>query len=102
MIQRLVAIALLICFTAVPAAAQTSATLVGVVQDAQGGRLPGVSVRIRQTETGVARDVITDSEGRFNAAALSAGEYELRAVARRLPAAGADRACGSPSARAPR
>ena len=49
------------------------------MQDAQGGRLPGVSVRIRQTETGVARDVVTDSEGRFNAAALSAGEYELRA-----------------------
>ena len=80
MMQRLVAIALLICFSSMPAAAQTSATLVGVVQDAQGGRLPGVSVRIRQTETGIARDVITDSEGRFNAAALSAGEYELRAA----------------------
>ena len=79
MIQRLVAIALLICFSTVPAAAQTSATLVGVVQDAQGGRLPGVSLHIRQIETGVARDVVTDSEGRFNAAALSAGEYELRA-----------------------
>ena len=79
MIHRLVAIALLICFAPSPAVAQTSATLVGVVQDAQGGRLPGVSVRIRQTETGVARDVVTDSEGRFNAAALSAGEYELRA-----------------------
>ena len=44
MTHRLVAIALLICFTTLPAAAQTSATLVGVVQDAQGGRLPGVSV----------------------------------------------------------
>ena len=101
MIQRLVAIALLICFAASHAAAQTSATLVGVVQDAQGGRLPGVSIRIRQTETGVARDVITDSEGRFNAAALSAGEYDS---ARPSTASGrwCRPACASPSARAPR
>ena len=79
MIQRFAALILLICFIASPVEAQTSATLVGVVEDAQGGRLPGVSIRLRQTETGVARDVVTDGEGRFTAAALSAGEYELHA-----------------------
>jgi len=79
MIQRFAALILLICFVASPVEAQTSATLVGVVEDAQGGRLPGVSVRLRQTETGVVRDVVTDGEGRFTAAALSAGEYELHA-----------------------
>ncbi len=61
------------------AAAQTSATLVGAVQDAQAGRLPGVTVRIRHVATGATREVVTDAEGRFRATALSAGEYELRA-----------------------
>src|SRR3954471_6363048 len=79
MIHRVLATALLICFAASAAIARASATLVGVVEDAQGGRLPGVSIRLRQTETGAARDVVTDGEGRFTAAALSAGEYELHA-----------------------
>ena len=79
MTRPIAALLLLICFAPSEAVAQTSATLVGVVQDAQGGRLPGVSLRIRQTETGVERDVTTDGEGRFSAAALSAGEYEIRA-----------------------
>ena len=61
------------------ASAQTSATLVGIVQDGQGGRLPGVTVRVRNLETGASRELVTDEEGRFRATTLSAGEYELRA-----------------------
>ena len=72
-------ILLLICLAAPHAAAQTSATLVGIVQDAQGGRLPGVTIRIRHVDTGATRELLTDSEGRFRATALSAGEYEVRA-----------------------
>jgi hypothetical protein len=79
MTRLLTSILLLICIAPAPAAAQTSATLVGIVQDAQGGRLPGVTVRIRDVATGAAREIVTDAEGRFRAAALSAGEYELRA-----------------------
>jgi hypothetical protein len=63
-----------------PAGAQTSATLIGVVQDAQGGVLPGVTVTIRHVGTGASREAITDGEGRFRSTALSAGEYELRAA----------------------
>ncbi|MEO5823842.1 MAG: carboxypeptidase regulatory-like domain-containing protein, partial [Vicinamibacteraceae bacterium] len=79
MIRILIATLVFLSLAAASALAQTSATLVGIVQDAQGGRLPGVSVRIRDVATGVARDIVTDTEGRFRAAALLAGEYELRA-----------------------
>jgi hypothetical protein len=70
---------LLACVAPIGAAAQTLATLVGIVQDVQGGRLPGVTVRIRNLGTGASRELVTDAEGRFRATALSAGEYELRA-----------------------
>src|SRR5215207_798021 len=78
MTRLIAALLLLICIAPSPAIAQTSATLSGVVQDAQSGRLPGVTVRIRDIATGAAREIVTDTEGRFRAAALSAGEYELR------------------------
>jgi hypothetical protein len=76
----LTALVLLVCLAPAGAAGQTLATLVGIVQDVQGGRLPGVTVRVRNTATGAARELVTDSEGRFRATALSAGEYELRAA----------------------
>ena len=78
-IRRLRTLLLLVCFVPLPAWAQTAATLVGVVEDAQGGRLPGVTIRLRDVATGVARDLVSDGEGRFRAAALSPGEYELHA-----------------------
>jgi hypothetical protein len=73
---------LLVCFLssfASSAWSQTAATLVGVVQDAQGGRLPGATIRLRDIATGATRELVSDAEGRFAAAPLSAGEYELRA-----------------------
>src|SRR5688572_4167673 len=79
MTRIVAAFAIIIALAPTSVAAQTSATLVGVVQDAQGGRLPGVTVRVRNPDTGVAREQVTDAEGRFRATALPAGEYELRA-----------------------
>ena len=61
------------------ASAQTLASVVGIVQDVQGGRLPGVTVVVRNVATGFSRELVTDSEGRFRATALPAGEYQLRA-----------------------
>ena len=79
MTRIVAAFAIVIALAPTSVAAQTSATLVGVVQDAQGGRLPGVTVRVRNPDTGVSREQVTDAEGRFRATALPAGEYELRA-----------------------
>src|SRR5688572_18221974 len=44
--------------------------LSGTVKDDQGGVLPGVSVTVRNEETGIARTVVTDSVGLYYFAAL--------------------------------
>jgi len=61
------------------AGAQTTATLTGFVEDATGGRLPGVSISLTDTGTNAVRTGTTDAEGRFVLAGLPAGEYSLRA-----------------------
>jgi hypothetical protein len=62
-----------------PADAQTTATLVGQVVDATGGRLPGVRLTVTNEETAAARSTATDAEGRFALAGLPPGEYIVRA-----------------------
>jgi hypothetical protein len=65
---------------AVPLAAQTvTGTMNGVVTDSSGGALPGVTLTIRNTETGFERVTVTDESGRFNAPFLPVGPYEVRA-----------------------
>src|SRR4026209_2525464 len=65
---------------AVPAAAQTTNGVIsGIVSDAQGGVLPGVTVTGRNIETGITRTVVTESDGRYRLAALPPGRYEVRA-----------------------
>src|SRR4051812_14701499 len=74
------AAAVLICLSGA-AFAQTAATgnIEGVVTDPSGGVLPGVTVVVRNTETNVAREVTTDSGGRYRATALQPGTYEVTA-----------------------
>src|SRR5882672_9327142 len=63
----------------VPATAQTTNGVIsGIVSDAQGGVLPGVTVTGRNTETGITRTVVTESDGRYRLAALPPGRYEVR------------------------
>jgi len=59
--------------------AQGEASIQGTVSDSSGGAVPGVAIRIRNVETGAERNQVTDEAGRYNAAALPAGRYELRA-----------------------
>src|SRR5438034_208012 len=56
--------------------AQT-AELRGVVSDESGAVLPGVSVVIRQTDTGLERSSVTDEHGLFRAPALQPGPYRV-------------------------
>ena len=60
-------------------AQMTTATLLGTVQDETGGVLPGVSLTLVNLDTGATRMVLTDDEGRYRAASLSLGDYELQA-----------------------
>ena len=61
------------------ALAQTTGTIEGVVQDEQGAVIPGVEVTTRSLDTGVARTIISDEEGRYLASNLDLGAYEVRA-----------------------
>src|SRR3989442_3774673 len=57
----------------------TTATISGVVQDSSGAVIPGVSVAVKNIDTGVSRTITTDEGGRFIAPELSLGNYEMEA-----------------------
>ena len=79
---------LLVCCTfvmlfgmATVANAQTvSGTLRGVVTDSNGAVVPGATVIVRNTETGVERTVISNDEGLYNATFLPIGQYTVEAT----------------------
>src|SRR6202166_303203 len=64
---------------AIASFAQGEASIQGTVSDSSGGAIPGVAIRIKNVETGAERNLITDEAGRFDAASLPVGRYELRA-----------------------
>src|SRR5499427_6251849 len=55
----------------------TTGTISGVAQDASGAVIPGVSVTVRNVDTGIARTVTTDERGRYIAPDLPLGNYEV-------------------------
>ena len=57
----------------------TTATMSGTIKDSSGGVLPGVAVTIKHVETAIARSVVTDADGRYEAPSLPLGDYEVRA-----------------------
>src|SRR5262252_3080960 len=70
----------LVCAAAAPAIAQTTNGVIsGIISDAQGGVLPGVTVTGRNIETGITRTVVTEGDGLYRLAALPPGRYELKA-----------------------
>ena len=74
---------LTICVLAHPAAAaaqgEASGVVTGIVADAQSGVLPGVTVTLRNVESGALRTTATDDGGRYRLAGLQPGRYALRA-----------------------
>ncbi len=74
--------ALLLALLAAPwaAHAQTvTGTITGIVKDASGGVLPGVTVTMTQAETGRQESVVTDAEGRYTSIPLQLGTYRIEA-----------------------
>jgi hypothetical protein len=63
--------------SAQPSRAQSTATLQGLITDAQGAVVPGVSVVVRNQDTGVERAVVSDSAGQYLAASLPPGHYRV-------------------------
>lgn len=63
-----------------PLVAQSQAaggTIEGTITDESGGVLPGAAVVVRNPETGLVRELVTDGSGRFRAPLLPVGSYEV-------------------------
>src|SRR5215510_4768032 len=63
----------------VPLWAQGTAQISGTVRDQSGAVLPGVEVTVTQTETGVARNAVTNETGSYVLTNLPLGPYRLEA-----------------------
>ena len=58
------------------------ATLTGTVTDPNGDRVPGVSITVTQTATGVQRQTVSNDEGLYVVTDLAPGEYDVRVEAK--------------------
>jgi hypothetical protein len=74
----LVCLAIVSCYSAAMAQAQSNAAdLQGVVRDPKGDVVPGASVTARNTATNSSRDAMTNDDGFYKIVNLSPGEYEV-------------------------
>ncbi len=73
-------LALLLALIPTVASAQVvGGSIAGIVRDASGGALPDAAVLVKNSETAAARKLVTDPDGRYTAASLPVGVYEIRA-----------------------
>ncbi len=69
----------LLALANVAAAQGTNGVVSGLVADLQGGVLPGVTVTVRNAETGLVRTGVTDGQGLYRIPALPSGRYSVSA-----------------------
>jgi carboxypeptidase family protein len=76
--RRLSLMMLLVAAFSIAASAQeTTGTITGTTTDQSGAVLPGVTVTVRNIDTGTQRSVVTNSEGIYTATLLPIGNYEV-------------------------
>lgn len=68
--------AFLICYSL--SAQVNTARILGTVTDQTGGVIAGAAVVVTNTETGVARSLVTDGAGEYDAPNLNPGKYSVR------------------------
>src|SRR5580692_8197208 len=80
-IWKLIASLFLVLFAASPrtAWAQGEASINGAVTDTTGAIIAGATVKVKNVEIGAVRAIVTDSTGRYDAASLAVGKYEVSA-----------------------
>src|SRR5439155_26155957 len=79
-IRHLIAIisAAIALASADPCSAQSErGSITGVIQDTSKAAIPGVSVKVINTSTNAATDVVSSESGAYNAANLSPGTYRI-------------------------
>jgi hypothetical protein len=74
------AVVAIFCLVSVSSAfAQATSSLRGKVVDAQGGFMPGVALKLVNTQTSAERDTFSDETGAYQFAQMPPGSYELSA-----------------------
>ena len=79
-LKVVVALAVFLALAAGAAAQTETGRITGVVTDATGGILPGVTVTAKAVGTGATRELTTDSAGQYVFANLPPGAYEIAAA----------------------
>src|SRR5882672_2702707 len=68
----------ILAFSAAAVAQSITGSISGIVTDSTGGVIPGATVTLTGDQTGGTRTVTTNSEGRFNFAALQPGNFSIK------------------------
>lgn len=80
LIQRLCILAGFVALLPSIAAAQgTTGSISGTITDEQKGVVPGVTILVKQVETGAERSQVSDDHGRYRVLSLSPGPYKITA-----------------------
>jgi len=70
------------CASPISLCAQTTyATITGTITDADGAVLPGVRIRMRNVETNISSEIVSNAEGVYTITQLREGIYTLSAQA---------------------
>jgi hypothetical protein len=82
MFRSMFAVLLVGCLLVAKLSAQLgTGALVGSIQDESGAAVPGASLTVTHTETGISRNLVSDSAGRYSVPGLLPGGYEIQAQA---------------------
>jgi hypothetical protein len=68
-------LSLLLC--ALPCAAQFSSAIQGTITDTTNAAVPGAKVTLKNVDTGIVRDAMTNTDGFYRISSLAAGTYTL-------------------------
>ncbi len=71
---------LLACFVPAPAYAQATGAIAGIVSDATGGVIPGVTIDVTNTATNQVRTAVTGADGYYSLVQLQPGPYQVKAT----------------------
>ena len=78
MLRTLAAVFALLALSVVASSQTITGSISGVITDANGGVVPGATVTLTGDKTGQARTSTTDSDGRYNFAALQPGVFVVK------------------------